>query len=362
MSAEEFNYHQMIEEYLLGAMTSPERLAFEKELEKNSALQQEVNAHRLANDIVIERRLLDVKATLKIIDKQASSNGWKWMLGAGLGLVLLGGYYFSTLNTTSPVPVKQPAKTIAIPPIKTQRVETQLPQAKAITASKKGVTAPQASLPDEGANTMSSPVQASTELPARAEIPEAKTEAPVHQDKTEENAKKPVPIPVDPCKWVTLSADISTHATCQGKSEGIVRVAHIKGGTLPYKTALFDERNQESSLSSLSKGTYTLVVTDNKGCSQRFEKLKVATKVCSQDLVFNPSLGESWEIPDSEQDGTLKIYDNAGTLYFWKEIQAFEKEHWSGRSMNGEQKQGYFLFEIQYKDGSSAQGSITLVK
>lgn len=365
MSAEEFNYHQSIEEYLLGMMTSAERSSFEKEMAGNPELQKEVNAHRLATDIVIERRLLDVKATLKTIDQKASFNAWKWILGGGLGLAVMAGYLFLSTQASEPVvAVSQHEVTLE------QKAPDIQQEKEIISESTDGkIAAPKAKVI---VHTTTSTEVATENIPSSESLPleknplqevlVAKAEEPKEINKQEDNSTKPVPVPLDPCKWVTLSADISVTPTCQGKSEGMVRVAHIKGGTLPYKTTLLDEKNQEVANASLSKGVYAIVITDAKGCSQRFERVGINSKACSENIVFNPTLGETWEIPFSEQDGVLKIYDNAGTLYFWKEIQGFEKEQWSGRASNGDQKQGYFLYEIQYKDGSSAQGSITLVK
>lgn len=362
MSSEKFNYHQLIEEYLLDMMTTAERSSFEKEMESNPELQREVNAHRLANDIVIERRLMDVKATLKAIDQKSFSNMWKWVIGGGIGLALLAGFLFlPTDKTVSVATLDQPKMAISpeLSPRHKEETVVETQPKRSVEVKGTAPSKPSTALPETQKQLTLEPTTLPAVIASTPTAEASKAELPVEIDKPE---TKPIPVPVDPCKWVTLSADISATPTCHGKSEGLVRISRIKGGTLPYKTTLLDEKNQEVTTTSLSKGVYAIVITDAKGCSQRFEKISIGSKACSENIVFNPTLGETWEIPSSEQDGVLKVYDNAGSLYFWKEIQAFDKEHWSGRASNGEQKQGYFLYEIQYKDGSSAQGSITLVK
>ena len=98
------------------------------------------------------------------------------------------------------------------------------------------------------------------------------------------------------------------------------------------------------------------------GCSQEIENIRIKEKQCPKDYSFNPFMGESWEIPGSENSGSILIYDHSGRIYYQKELNSGSEESWNGYSDQGELQTGYFIFTITYKSGSIIKGSVTIVR
>lgn len=65
MKPEDSIYSQ-IEDYIHGRLTTENLLAFEAELSSDPDLARQVKLHELADDLVIENRLLEVSALIKI--------------------------------------------------------------------------------------------------------------------------------------------------------------------------------------------------------------------------------------------------------------------------------------------------------
>jgi hypothetical protein len=372
MSAEESTFER-IEEYLLGMMTHSEEEAFKSELAANPSLQSQLELHRLASNLLIEKQLLSVKSTLKEIDTSSKTWTAKKIIGRATGLILLlaGTYFaFQLLPTKTPEAVSSAFKNESKQPISAPQNSVKEESSKEPTHLSPivSVSPSTASIPMESEVKRNNPIPLE-EAPILDKPSE--TEKNTARESLEKEAVSNTPkltpqspsIPIDPCKLVQLTAHISTQATCSNKQEGIISISQVKGGEIPYKTSILNEEHQVMNLStSLSAGTYTVMIADARGCVQKFEKISVRTKPCNHDASFNPFMGESWEIPVSSQNGTLRIHDVNGALYFEKEVRAHDKESWSGQSLHGEQKSGYFPFEIQYQDGSSIRGTITLSK
>ncbi len=371
MSAAKYTYEQ-IEEYLLGIMTNAEKERFEQELASNDALRSELDIHRLASEFVIEHRIVAVKSQLSAIDTQSRARASKRIIGGISGLLLLLGGTYLLLNQTKTITTPQQPQ-MTQPVLEKVAKPLDAPQTSPAYSDKKEgkigiVSSPHpisASSPNkQEAEKTALPL--ATETQKTAPLPEpmpVKEDLPQAVKALKSEAAAPTVLPVDPCKLVQLTAQISTHPSCADKKEGMILISQPKGGTAPYKTSILDEeQNAVASTHTLSSGYYTVMMADARGCVQKFQRIFVPSKNCPLSYSFNPFLGETWEIPVPKQNATLRIMDNTGNLYFSKDLKANEKENWSGQSLHGEQKSGYFPFEIRYEDGSSVQGSITIVK
>ena len=71
---------------------------------------------------------------------------------------------------------------------------------------------------------------------------------------------------------------------------------------------------------------------------------------------------ESWTVPtDPEKSGKFTAFDKNGKLVYKKEFNATERFNWDGNSMNsGILPPAIYIFIIEYSDGSTEQGNITL--
>lgn len=357
---EEDKTYRLIEEYLNKNLRGEELNAFEKELQGNIDLQQTLKLQKLANELVIENRLLQVKDILHEQKPTGGNSTWKFIIGGVAGILLLTGIIVFTSKDKTKEQLQIAAAKSTKPELEvtTERVESkQGLQNKPEVLSKKEsfIPAPE--------NTTAIVQEEAIVTPSDSGTTSVSTKT---EKKEEKNSEEKTPVntsPANPCSAVHITAKVSTHAACTGEENGSILITEIKGGNPPYKTHVF-ERNTalNNTALALSAGTYHVEIKDQKGCLKKFENIIVAKKACPKDYSFNPFIGESWNIPSGSDHGKLFIYNDSGNVYFEKEIASGAEEQWSGESKSGEINTGYFIFVVKYNDGTQTQGSVTIVR
>ncbi|MBY0424100.1 MAG: hypothetical protein K2Q22_00555, partial [Cytophagales bacterium] len=135
------------------------------------------------------------------------------------------------------------------------------------------------------------------------------------------------------------------------------------GGHAPYTSVAVDESGHRHTLNSgLAKGNYVVHLVDSKGCVRDYPHVTVREINCREDFHFNPFIGELWELPSNGHTADFRVFERSSGLYYERSFQATEQLQWNGQSNKGDIKEGYFVFEIIYSDGSRKNGSITVVK
>ena len=69
-----------------------------------------------------------------------------------------------------------------------------------------------------------------------------------------------------------------------------------------------------------------------------------------------------WDIPTNQLNGVLTIYTKTGLEVIQKTITANEALSWDGKNKNEVIQTGYFIFTINYEDGSFLKGGITVTQ
>lgn len=374
-----------IEDYLNGELTEGARIAFEKKMAENKELQQAVETSKLANELIIEHRLGDVKSILKETHTQAGkgNTGKTILLGLG-GLLVCSALLFflsteeklekkqtkslpdtssvfsspDTLKATNP-PEFQEEKPEIAGDTKNDIPETKIPES---TPGNPPLKFQPDSVP-AGFNKLVKPEENAIDSlqPVQHPLPDKDKPQP-----TPTNSKAETP-PVqhkniNPCEQQEIHARVSAIASCRGEKTGSVRITDIRDGYAPYSVQLKDaDNNILMSRNNLGSGDYFIEIKDNNGCTKEIS-LNVPEKPCPKDYDFNPYMGEVWNIPISERSGDLIIYDKTGQIYLQKRLTGGVSESWDGHSRNGELRTGYFIFTIRYDDGSSINGSVTIVR
>ncbi|MAC94148.1 MAG: hypothetical protein CMC96_01470 [Flavobacteriales bacterium] len=116
---------------------------------------------------------------------------------------------------------------------------------------------------------------------------------------------------------LTASISATTNVSCNGLSNGRA-VVTANGGTLPY-TYLWNDNQQTDTASNLSAGSYSVTVTDNKGCTA------TANITISEPAQLTVSNASSTDVScNGGNDGQATVNINGGTTpytYLWSDNQ-----------------------------------------
>jgi hypothetical protein len=357
MRTDDQTYH-LIEDFLAKKLDTEKLQAFMQELAQSQELRSKVEAHKLANELVIENRLKDIKG---LLHQEKINSGktrlWKKIISGITGGLLIASLLFFMVdkNENDPkdiLPANESEKELRSNNITDNQVE----QNSNVTKNKKSE---KRLTPDETENNKF-PVTSDT-TPKTIEATEAlKNHIPNSIDESVKQNPSVTPVNIS-CDQIDITANVSVKPACEGDNNGAITLSGFKGGTAPYHFEVTNNHDEFIN-SQLPAGNYSIIINDSKGCKKIITHVDVAEKICQKDYSFNPSIGESWDIPSSKNSGTLILYDESGNVYFTQQISSGAKEQWSGQSKNGEVKTGYFLFTINYNDGTTRQGSVTIVR
>lgn len=400
--------YQEIEDYLQGRLDEDSLAQFEAELNSSGSLQQQVQAHRLADELVIENRLRSVNKMLKAEQSRAlRRKRIKIASGIAGALLMAGitGWYLlnnsdntvsQNNNTTQTKNVQIAKDTSHTPDTHTQStnfdtVSRQPAPGSGTSLSKKQSktqpeTAPAASQKEQkhiaGADTGQTPAKTSGEnmqavkkqddMPVTGDsistgkavqdsiLPVDKRQKSVHKDSN--TTEKQPTSKEDPCAGVHIAVKYETEAACPDKQEGAIRILQVKGGQAPYSYAVSGPDARQEDMHALAAGMYTLKVEDAHQCKKVIDSLKIPVKQCFEEDSFNPYTGEKWKVPAYKARGNIVIRDQNGSIYLQKTLAAGRSWPWDGKGSNGRIKSGYYLYEINYHDGTTKRGSITIIR
>jgi tetratricopeptide (TPR) repeat protein len=71
---QEMNYSRYVDRYLEGVMNTPERIWFEKELDGNHELQQEINLQKKLNIAIADKELIALQQQMNVIHRKTYGN------------------------------------------------------------------------------------------------------------------------------------------------------------------------------------------------------------------------------------------------------------------------------------------------
>jgi len=356
--------YQQIESYLKGELVGEEKAAFEQKLATDPELQRKVELSKLADKLVIENRLLQVKELLKETHNNAgkSNFGRNILLGV-VGLLIVGGAaLFVALN-------KEDKKETSVTITKAETNAT-LPASESknqVTTTKSTIKTGAGNIKNTAPVQNSNPIVEVRKIGADTTTTSQQHSVPdkgIHEttESIHQNPLQPT-TPANPCEGVNIKAKVTTTIPCEGEENGSVTITDIKNGTAPYNILLKDKSGKDIySYHNLPSGNYSVDITDSRGCHRELTGITLSEKKCSKDYVFDPNAGEVWQIPISENSGTLSILDKSGNVYLQKQLNAGTQETWDGYSQHGELKIGYFIFTINYNNGTTVTGSVTVIK
>lgn len=367
-----------IDQYLKGKLSDSELQDFEKDLMLDQELDSEVQDAKMIQQLVLKNRLLEVKDMAIQAEKglNSVSNNLIRILAAGAfltGLIITTIMYFKNPDDTSIKESQPEERTEQVKPaIHLKSSDSTSP----ISSETKGLETEKVIQGNTGKNSSAHILRTESQHIETLGITQVlaadslsnKPNTVIDSTDTKEiiksdiSAKKPVlaePKTIS-CEEVKIEATINTTSTCSTERNGQILVEGIGGGNAPYSQKILTENgNQVFSTRGLEAGNYLVLITDVNGCQKDFPT-KIESRSCPINASFNPGYGEVWEIPVSEKGGKLKVYSRAGTPLFEKSLSANTKETWNGRNKYDRIEAGYYIFVIQYKDGTVLKGSVTI--
>lgn len=357
---QEEELYKRIDQYLKGQLEQDDVNNFERELYESSSLNQKVKNWKLADEIILEHRLLSINASLKNVHTTAQYQklAYRLIFVLLLATIITGAILFFFNRKKSSSENFQEEKT---------QILTQ--QSVDINSFRENNTdnnfTPKVHIPKNG-----NPSGITEEKAEEEEVPEIIRQKETSTDHPEisshdlrvisENIEEK-PTKTSDCKSNKINVSYKTSPSCSAKKSGSIMIREINGGTKPYKSVVRDESDNEIHSTLIAPGTYYLEVTDAMQCQHR-EVFSIATVPCAADHAFNPFIGEMWTIPEYDRDGILSVADANGRVIYEKSVYAGDHQTWDGTSIQGELKPGYFLYNIRYSDQSVVTGSITIIQ
>lgn len=362
--------YQQIEDFLKGNLTGPEEEAFAKEMAASPDLASRVDKHKLAEELVLEHKLLDVKSILQEeIQKGERIKLIQKLVAAGVGIIL------AALLLSFLIANKDKAETInqkSVPAPDTASVENLSRKQTPVLQEEKNLSVvpiEKPLLPEsrkdtkvETANFITEPEQVIEIKDSVSDNVEASNKPLQTKKDTAITQKTDQQKVADPCADFEITARLTPVATCEGEAEGRIEISKITGGTAPYSTTITDEEGNIVTGNNLPAGLYSVRITEGTGCSKKYKEVSISEKACMKEYSFNPFYGESFDIPYYKEDGIFTVYDKSGKTWFSKTVQGTSAEKWDGSSANGDINTGYYMFTIRYSDGKQKQGYITIVR
>lgn len=354
--------YKQIEDYLEGVLSKDKKAAFEKQLSTDAGLARKVKLHKLADELVIERRLQNVNQLL-IEEKNKGKWGNSFKIIFGAVCVVAGTSLFITWKTKHTITESAPvAINKNIEDVNVVKENNEI----ATTNSKKTITAEVRNVSSSQINVTEWPVGNLASENNSSNITTNKEITPIQ--KTLESKEPIQSLPVadknntGPCASIQLDAKVSATASCRGESNGSIVVREFAGGTAPYAVSIQNKQEEHVASFNLPAGQYSVQIQDKKGCSHTIPNIHVPEKICEKQYNFNPFMDELLVMPAQEQYSTLAVYERSGNLYFTKEVEPLQEIQWNGYSKNGELNAGYFIFVLTLKDGRAFKGGITIAR
>ncbi|MBC7389965.1 MAG: hypothetical protein H7329_12175 [Opitutaceae bacterium] len=355
----------LIEGYLNGTLTEQERMAFEKELSENPELQEKTELSRASQMAIQRKKLYEIKNLISEVHSE-KTNG-KYLKGlallgglfaiCGLGIYLSIPTKEATIKSV-PIEVASPTAPVYIAPIpESQQSASKVEGTK--TEFKKSVFEIKAS--DSKATV---PENFPKEQPVieESKVSPTLTEPVKKQSRAISNSSEVSKIPENVCANAILQAHILTEAGCINQSTGRILVSGFKGGKAPYTAKLFNSQKQVVLPENLPAGTYSLLITDQQECQKMVEGIQVKQENCQKDYELNTTNGDVLDLGTATQTATLSVFDKGEFVYFYKQFHQGEYIQWNGISSTGASQNGYFVFLLEFQDGTVRNGSVTVFK
>lgn len=357
--------YEMIEQYLKGKLSSSDKLAFEKRMQEDPSLSEEVSMQKMLNDLVLEKGLSDIRKKVGEDMMPPSGSSFKKPILISLaGILLTAGilYFFLFPNKQEngnegkikQVSSSATSETSEVGEDKIKKKSRGTLQTNAGITTKKEETSGELNI-----NESNQVVSENEEVEKSTQDHAVKKEEGYSLNGLLETAPEEAPCP-------DIKFEVKTGASCANQDNGSLEInpSGIHGGTGPYTYAIdaIDFR-KEHSYTGLSAGTHRAAIKDSKGCISQKE-IHITEKICFEpkDYSFNPET-ESWKFPFAEHEsGSITITSKNGNVLYTTKVLHGNPSEWNGRTTSGELLgTGTYVYIAQTDKGEVRQGYIVIL-
>ena len=352
---ENYSTYEQIDQFLKGNLKGNDLTDFQQKLDLDKEFSETVRAQKVVNEMVMTRHLTALKGKMQedLKNKNFNSANKKWNYGAFLGMLLVASVAVWLLNgeTTTIQVLAKENKPLVKDERKVNEPILKTPEKAQIQKAKPDV--PKSS---------SDILKISKPGTAILEITKETANEPVLIDKLPEakTANKTEIAPLFDCSIKKWSVNIETSPTCSLKREGYILIFDIE--KLEYSIDNGQHFGRIKEYNSLAQGKYLLIAKDLNGCEYK-TTAEVNSKICKtmDDIVFNPTLG-NWKVMTKDNLETeVEVHDKSGRLV-WKRNSNSDQPEWDGKNNQGQLVEiGMYGFRIQYSDGDSNEGYISVM-
>jgi hypothetical protein len=381
----ELETYYEIDLFLKGELSGEALRSFEDRLQSDPLFSEEVNLVKQVNFLVMaaasdqlrQQVISDVK---KIDQKRISARKYGFGMIVVLTLVSCITLFLynnkssripRNISISAPVITEVPAKKIPEEKFSEATVSQETSTKPAIKKNSSNTI--RAADPEVSASEPAQQMQVKDSLPTIA----LHAVAPEPLVKTEKKELTAIPRPAKEinsqpdeaviCHGFKIETIPKVEAACPGEASGkvIFNTAAIKGGQGPYHIAL--EKKSKTSISEsfygLDAGDHLFFISDDRGCTEAFNII-VPERPCGQNkFTLNTTAGETWHIPAVKDEFTITINDRSGrVVYKHKSAEIYQLE-WNGTDLSsGFLDPGLYIYLIEYTDGKTESGQISIVK
>lgn len=369
---DQFTYYDKIDQYLTNSMSSTELADFENELASDMELREEVSIQKDLRDVVIITGLSDVRSLMDtdLNQKPTKRKYNKGLLGSiGIALITSVGLVLYNTNNADTHTSEKETKTVEINNKQVlsdtkkeedsfEKTNTPLPSNN---QKKENITASTPTVIEVLEDTTSSakPLLVIDKKENEPTVsPLAKKDEQVSKI-IEEQPSIPKILPL------AFKGDIKTVEEEYERGNGqIIIEGNVSGGVPPYSYFIFENELQQGKLfTNLEAGTYLVKAVDANNTSIEIGSAKIIESNCLTDYnqSFIPAYDEYWPIPSIQSSSFIfKVFSLRG-LEFEKIYELGEETVWFGLSSNEEKLGiGYYRFEINYENGETCYGELTI--
>lgn len=355
-----------IQDFLAGRLSKEETRIFENEVKSNEPLKESLTKHRLANKLLLENKLIQVKEITQLVHNNETKHiKHKQLALKILGLIGLGTILLILINNRTIFDKKTDANvpTLNLPkkennnPINEESAKVLKPKEIVIkhNNSTKNIlpikhSTVEVQQKDTVINVVTVKNQTETNNPT---IPNVVQSASSGKENTIKN--------LNPCQLVDIKFNSNISPSCRWQNDGAISVSSINGGLAPYNYYLLNgDGNRIEILNNLKSGNYTLLVADANQC-QKEVNIKIPEKNCPIHHFIDLSSSKYLFLEESDHEGIFTVADNANGIFYNSNIPANTSYTWDGKNLNGISKPGVYLYTIDYKD-KIISGTITITE
>ncbi|MCS7003851.1 MAG: gliding motility-associated C-terminal domain-containing protein [Cytophagales bacterium] len=316
MNQEDIQQYEKIERYLRNELSAEELEAFQTELLKDTSLQENVELHKICEEILFCAGVAELQKKLEhqkelYIQKQAQKKLWLGgaLIFVGTGIIGSIAYWQS---------------------IQPNKLSKDLIQEKAISEYLYNATDTQ----------MTSPQSLTTKREISSSQNYNKNSASISQ----QNFSKDL-----------FAEPLSTESRPISEPS-ITSLAESQSTPVLVKPDIPKTENQ----STVAQEELTSLREISSSENPLYEPLKSQYR----EFIFAPLNGEYWEFPVQQEGAQLQIFDKYGVLVYSTTVTGYSyQDRWDGRRTNGEELPlGVYQYRFVLLDRSEQIGSITIVK